>query len=428
LYELDPNTGAVIGGRPGADGLNIYPQAVLLPAGVSPPETITGLASVAGKLYAITDKGGLYIINDPGGTPSLQFVAAIKDANGSTISFTSLTNGPPDVSNGAYANDLFAADSKGNLWAFNSSGVLQNILSGGANHVALGVTNVVGLAFSTLDYNIWHVTDAQAYQSNGTPVPGHGINTAPDNSRNPQSANQPQGGNLSYYFGLENPTAPGTLITGTDPTTGANVSLQPGAANYATNTNSTIYNTYNLPGGAVGSLGTNSFSLANYAAADKPTLYFNYYLDTVTNGPNQSSSAYKSSARVMVSTDNGKTWSELAPNDPATANYSSALDPGGNASLAARQNSQLSELPGFASASSNMPATTVGGQPVVDPRQQVQQLFDGTGVWREARVDLSNYAGYGNIMLRFDFSTAGTMNQGIPGDKFGVQNGASNAN
>ncbi len=34
---------------------------------------------------------------------------------------------------------------------------------------------------------------------------------------------------------------------------------------------------YNLPGGALGSLVTNPFSLDGYTLADKPTLYFNYF-------------------------------------------------------------------------------------------------------------------------------------------------------
>ena len=37
---------------------------------------------------------------------------------------------------------------------------------------------------------------------------------------------------------------------------------------------------YNLPGGAQGSLITNSFSLAGSGYADKPTLYFTYHLET----------------------------------------------------------------------------------------------------------------------------------------------------
>ncbi|HQU41252.1 MAG TPA: sialidase family protein, partial [Pirellulales bacterium] len=421
LYQLDPNTAAVIGGtrmlRGGADP-SPNQGAELMPAGVSPPEQITGLASIGSQLYAITNKGGLYLINDPSGSPSLQFIAALKDASGHTINFTSLTAGPPDASNGAYANDLFGVDATGRLYVFNTSGVFQNVLAGGLSSVSLGTTHVTGLAFSTLDYNLWHVTDARATD------PGHGVNTAPDNSRNPQSANQPQAGNLSYYFGMEDPNAAGVI----DSSTGT--SLQPGAANYATNFTTTngvngpnnVYGTYNLPGGALGSLQTNSFSLANYNAGDLPTLYFDYYLDSGMTA--NSTTGWKSSARVMVSADGGKTWEEVATNDPTRTSYNAATDPR-TGSLASRQNTQSSELPGFDSASATTPATTLNGVPVVDPRQQVQQLFDGSGEWRQARVDLSNYAGQGNLMLRFDFSSAGALGpvtSGTPGDKFGNYN------
>ncbi|HVX12329.1 MAG TPA: DUF4214 domain-containing protein [Pirellulales bacterium] len=413
LYQLDPNTGAVINPLPNPPitGGNPAPR-LLNPSGVGPGEVITGMADVNGLLYAVTNEGGLYIINNPTGPASVQFVAKITTTGGNGVTFTSLTNGPADTninpsnpSLGTYANDLFAADSNGKLWAFNTSGVLQPVFSGGASSVSLGVTNVTGLAFSTLDYNLWHVTDARADDA------GHGINSAPDDSRNTESTNQPEAGNLSYYFGLENPNGAGVIDTG------ANTTLQPGAANYATN--SSVYGTYNLPGGALGSLQTNSFSLANYNAGDLPTLYFNYFLNS-----GQSTTGFKSSARVMISTDGGQTWTEVATNDPTRVAYNAATDPNALAAgtTAARQNSQGSELPGFDSSSALQPATTVQGQPAIDPRQQVQQLFDGSGQWLQSRIDLSNYAGASNLMLRFDFSTAGSMNQGLPGDKFGAFN------
>jgi hypothetical protein len=409
LYEFDPNTGAVV---VPPDAANAGPgptftPVLLNPAGVSLTEQITGLASIGSTLYAVTNQGGLYIVNSPAtGAASVQFIGQVKDANGNAIAFTGLTNGPPDVNNGAYANDLFGVDANGNLYAFNTSGTLQDIFNNGTSaSVSLGLTNIVSLAFTTLDYNLWHVTDARATD------PGHGINSAPDNSRNPQSTNQPQAGNLSFYFGLENPKSPGVIDTGT------NTTLQPGAANYATATGANnVYGTYNLPGGALGSLGTNSFSLANYSAGDKPTLYFDYFLNTGMTA--NSTAGWKSSARVLISTDNGQTWQEVATNDPTRSAYNLATDPL-NSPLGVRQNSQSSELPGFDSASSNMGATTQNGQSMVDPRQQVQQLFDSTGQWRQARIDLSNYAGQSNIMLRFDFSSAGSMNQGLVGDKFG---------
>jgi hypothetical protein len=47
--------------------------------------------------------------------------------------------------------------------------------------------------------------------------------------------------------------------------------------------------------------------------------------------------------------------------------------------------------------------------------QQVQELFDNSGTWRQARIDLHAYAGQPDLRLRFDFSTAGTMNDTTEG-------------
>ncbi|HEV3344703.1 MAG TPA: choice-of-anchor L domain-containing protein, partial [Pirellulales bacterium] len=241
LYELDPNTGAVlvppdaVNGGAGAS----FTPVLLNPSSVSLSEQITGLATIGSTLFAVTNQGGLYIVNNPASTAaSVQFVGQVRAANGQVVQFTGLTNGPPDVANGAYANDLFGVDANGNLFAFNTSGALQSVFNGGtASSVSLGLTNIVSLAFSSLDYNLWHVTDARANDA------GHGINTAPDNSRNANSTNQPGAGNLSYYFGLENPNSPGAIDTAQ--ANGTATTFQPGAANYATNAG--VYGTYNLP-------------------------------------------------------------------------------------------------------------------------------------------------------------------------------------
>ena len=45
------------------------------------------------------------------------------------------------------------------------------------DHVSTGLQNASGLAFSPVDYNLWHPTEL------GVTDPGHGINPAPDNSR-----------------------------------------------------------------------------------------------------------------------------------------------------------------------------------------------------------------------------------------------------
>jgi len=417
LPQFNPTIEAT--GKIGFGSGNVDLTGVPLPfttEGGGPGGRITGLASINDgsahpPLFAVSDTGGFYrVIYNTGGNPNgatLIDALTVKGPNGAPIQFSSLTAGPPDVNGGQFAGMLFGADSSGNLYAFNAfsakspsnpngnpAGTLQPIFANGATSVHLGTSSIVGLAFSTLDYNLWHVTDLL-----GT-MPGHGIPPAPDNSRDPQSnaSNQPTQGtntNASFYFGLENPNASTTL------TQSPGNSFQPGAGNYSTNP--TVYNTYDLPGGALGSLVTNGFSLANYSAGDKPTLYFNYFLSARSSASNtQNPGTMLDSARVYVSTDNGATWQMVATNNPDLA--TSNTDPN-------------AELPSFLSASSDIGSN--------DPRQQVQQLFDNAGTWRQARIDLSNYSGQSNLKLRFDFSTAGTMNpsnplnQGLPGDSFG---------
>ncbi len=124
---------------------------------------ITGMAFIGNTLYAVSSGGGLFIINNPGGSASLTFVANPTLSGGAAISFSGLTAGPPDVSGGIYANDLFATDSAGNLYAFTTSGVMQKIFDNNTAYtVSTGVAGATGLAFSTLDYNLWHVTNYQA--------------------------------------------------------------------------------------------------------------------------------------------------------------------------------------------------------------------------------------------------------------------------
>jgi len=263
----------------------------------------------------------------------------------------------------------------------------------------LGVAGITGLAFSPLDINLWHPTERRGDTQRDTvttPDDGHGINVAPDNTRDPGDVNRTISfidntgtiidtrahteavGGLSMYFGLEGYQASGTpayLLTGTgrgqygaDPTWHQDLTANPA-----------IGNNYNLPGGAYGSLITNPFSLAAHASTDKPTLYFNYWLET--EGEAGKGDQMRDSARVLISVDQGLTWQLLATN---------------NSTRSAAQSTDA-ELPTVITASSAISQYS---------NQHVQELFD-TGNWRQARVDLANWAGSSDIRLRFDFHTAG---------------------
>ncbi len=285
------------------------------------------------------------------------------------------------------------------------------------------VANPVGLAFSPLDFNLWHPTTRRGNDA------GHGINPSADGSRAPgresvniitpggtRTFNESNGG-VSFYFGFEqylaNPDSSSQSYL--NYSTGAGQNTQYGIRNTEfhadLSSNASIVNSYNMPGGAFGSLTTNSFSLVGATAADRPTLYFNYFLETQNHGGSNVSSdpndPFRDSARVFASIDGGVTWSLVATNNStlsgATANVTSTT----------------AELPGFLSHLSD--AGLNSANPRSEVQQIVQELMDNTGQWRQARVDLSQFAGQ-NVRLRVDFSTAGAMNDpslGLTDSRFG---------
>jgi len=298
----------------------------------------------------------------------------------------------------------------GNVAAVATTGTLGDGVADSFLVTVPGLNGVNGLAFSPLDFNLWHPTTRRG----AVDVAGHGINPAYDNSRTPSNESrdiddgqagtptdtqsEAEGG-VSFYFGLEqyvddnnNPylnyeatrTQLGIRnnIFQQDLTSNANI--------IDNNTNNTAG--YNLPGGAYGSLITNPFDLVSSAGAtnrDRPVLYFNYFLETEDQNTNDPNGTMRDSARAFISSDGGLTWNLLATNNAAISGAGIAS---GNAT---------SELPDFVSHSR---LANTG-----EPRQEVQPLFDNTNSWRQARIDLSDYVNQTGLLLRFDFSTAGTI-------------------
>jgi hypothetical protein len=289
-----------------------------------------------------------------------------------------------------------------------------------------------GLAFSPLDFNLWHPTELRGQGAD----PGHGVNGddvgtrtgAPDNSRDAtvisgsdtldsRLVTQSQGG-LSLYFGFEefaNISGPdpenryvtyedfssqlGVVDSGFQLDLTSNPTPQWALPQYTgINAGGNLPNgSYNIAGGAYGSLVGNEFSLEGYHSTDRPTLYFNYFLDS--ENVNSATGLMRDSIRVYVSVDGGNIFQELATNNSIT-----------------RQQSLAAELPSYVShtASGNTnDFVDVGAE-------RVQELYDNTGGWRQARVDLSEFAGQGELILRWDFSTAGSVNDpNLPGDATG---------
>ena len=380
LYRADPNTGntpvantpfQVIGG--------IFDNVA------GDVGRTTGMAFVGGQLFGVSDTGNFYIIGGGGGGGGLA-----SNVVNLGFAFAGLAPGPQNVEGGAYANIMFAVDTAGNLHAIDTSGQLQPIFAGGATSVNIGVTNPTGLAFSPLDANLWHPTMMRSDD------PGHGVNAAFDQSRNTiwlrgitgglsTRATSEREGGASWRFGLDtwvnNPVDSYFTYSGN-----AQLGFSP-EAHRDLSSNPLINNTYNTPGGAYGSIVTLPFSLPNSVAQDKPTVYFNYFLDSENIN---SLTTMRDSFRVHISADGGGTWQLLATNNSILSNSAT-----------------FAELPRYISVSENASN---------QPNQRVQEAFDNSGGWRQARVDLSEFAGLPNLQIRFDFSSAGTMNEGLDGD------------
>ncbi|MEC7564427.1 MAG: NF038122 family metalloprotease [Planctomycetota bacterium] len=136
--------------------------------------------------------------------------------------------------------------------------------------------------------------------------------------------------------------------------------------------------TVDFPGGAHGSVESREFSLVGYTPEDRPTLYFNYFLATedaaaVADDDGNILATARDTFRVFIGDQAGQ-WKLLSTNNETD-------DP-------------------------------THEEDEVDLNLDVQVSFDNTGGWRQVRVDLGEYAGRDHLKLRFDYSTAGSMNVG----------------
>ncbi|EMI29260.1 tandem-95 repeat protein [Rhodopirellula europaea] len=393
-------------------------------SGVALAGRVTGIAFddpiAQQNLFGVTNAGEIILIDENSGIA--QILNVVPGAE-----FSALALGPQSVENGAYADLMFATTTGGQLYAFNSAGVLQNIFadnSGNPTALFAQLNDIapargdapVGLAFSPLDFNLWHPTTRRAGDV------GHGINEAPDGSREPGQIDveyldslTPDGtrnfrqnnGGASFYFGLEdwipnnqfNNTTQGYITyDGVNAQYGLSEELHRDLAS-----NPNLVNTYALAGGAQGQLVSNSFDLAGSVAEDRPTLYVNYFLET-ENHPGETTAngqdPFRDAARVFVLRPSTGEWELVATNNSALSANDPSQNPDG-------------ELPGFISHLSDAGLNSTTQR--AENHQIVQELFDNTGSWRQARIDLSSFAGETGLQLRFDFSTAGRIvGDGIP--------------
>ena len=366
---------------------------------------VTGMVTLDGgfSFYVVDDAGGLYLVQnfssgnsttdprspDPLSTfsPGVRttFIRNIgADATGVgglNLDFQGLALGPENVENGLLSQTLFGITGDGLMYAFDTTGELQPVFVDGQTSVDTGLFNVNGLAFGTLDYNLWHITGRR-----GGLMPaddGHGVDVPPfDNS-----VFLPEPGGNSLHFGFE-----GGGNT-PDPSFGGNSNSGNKNTNLGNNQiNNSVNTTIDFPGGAHGSVVSNEFSLEGYSINDKPTLYFNYFLDTENinydYGPNPDQ-LMRDALRVFVQDETGA-WNLLVTNN--------SLEEGER-----RDEFDIGAGETFSDGLSNNPSR----QTFPD----VVEAFDNAN-WRQARVDLSNYAGLSGLKLRFDFSTAGSMDLG----------------
>jgi hypothetical protein len=330
-----------------------------------------------------------------------------------------LAAAPVNLEGGRYQGMFFAVTNLGELICIDPDGdgdgnatLVDNVFDTDADGIAdswisnsTGLTNVRGFAFSQLDMNLWHSTNLREQDD------GHGVFEGPDIGRNDVSQNN----NVSMFFGLEGDdlstaarwqnfdagqygvqsqagNGAGTYNWQLDLASG---SMQ---SRYADNT--LLNANYNIAGGGHGSLITDPFSLAGYARTDKPTLYFNYFLDTEgqdasNQDANNDDNAMRDSARAFASRDGGVTWELIATNNSVRSNLNGQVP---HAELAPEYtySSQIGDSVENQSGERN---------------QRVQELMDSTGTWRQARVDLADFANESSIVLRFDFSTGGDLDR-----------------
>ncbi|QDU25765.1 hypothetical protein ETAA8_08360 [Anatilimnocola aggregata] len=332
--------------------------------GQGPGGSITGMVNVANTaatstFVAVSDNGGLYeftinFLNNQNLLPtdpnkilqvtSVNYIGASRsDLAG--LSIQGLTRGPATVENGRYANTWFAVAEVGGqsrLYAFeydhttDTYGGMEPIFVDGQTNIPLTfrndagvvtpITQANGIRFGQLNENLWGFTPfVDPTNTHRQTDAGHGTPAAENGSR-PATT-----GNSSLYFG-----------------TGGRGS------------------TYNVNGGAFGSVVSNEFNLEGYAAVDQPALYFTYF-------SSQEASPIYDSLRVFVSS---------IDNNNADTNGDGVADSNsGDWQLLAMDESNI---------------------------------FINTNGFRQVRIPLDAYAGQKSVRLRVDFSTAGDMDVGVP--------------
>lgn len=376
---------------------------------------ITGLArsqesQLAGEsvFLGVTDQGGIFefdisvLVDAPANSDAFGFNRVIPTTSigtippvpghnpvGGVLSFTGVSYGPRAVEGGEFEDVLFATTEDGWLYAFRlvedadtgeTTAEIANVFFNGRGAVELtflanglpvngsAPSGPSGLAFSNLVVNPFHVTNDRFDDL------GHGAVTTPNLSRQPLGI----GGGNSLFFGFEvTPDTEDNTVARPDNDPLGDIS----------------------PGGAHGSVISDQFDLSEFSAGDEPTLYFTYHIEVEANDDfNLPNTPQRDAFRVFGTDDSGQ-WQLLATNNSF------------------RQLENPDEFDNF-----------------FDTGIPVQEIFDdqaNNGNFRQARIDLSPFAGSENVRIRFDFNTAGAARTqfgsvelvGVAGDR--VEDGAT---
>jgi len=311
----------------------------------------TGMAFVDGTLYGVSDIGEFYSI-DPITAVATIIGTGFATVPGFSTAFSGLTAGPVNLGGGSLVTILLAINTDGQVIAIDSvTGaalpVFDDVDQDGAPDMLIE-TGATGATGLAIPPSDFNLWHPTSRRT-GLGNPGHGINATHDNTRFADA------GDASFYFGFEL----GGGNFGVDPALGGDLSgygtlQQPGPQGRPAWLDDTLFaqlqigNNFNLPGGAQGNLITLPFSLEG---VDLPALYFNYYFRGTSVG---------AVASMSVTVDGGENWTALPVNF--------------------------------------FDAVTVGTEAVDD------------NFWRQARVDLNQFAGEEEVQLRFEFASEGGNN------------------
>lgn len=385
VYRLDPTTGAVINARTTGDTSDRAGDDRTEGAGtdkieigrIAVPGTdiglVTGLTNAAGSFYAVTNSGFLIRIpeasfGDNSGTRTgqSQDIGEVVTQIGGGIDFTGLTTGPRNLAD--YNNLLFATDSAGSVHAFDTDGNLVDVLGLGTDSVATAASGPTGLAFSTLDVNLWHRTEQRSGDD------GHGILASTDGSRDAAS------GQRSLYFGFD---ADANVAENSQSGDWQNESIPERSVG-----------NYDFPGGSQGGVQSYGIDLTGYASEDQPMLYFNYLLDVEdVNAIRDETGQARDSFRVYVSSAGDRDWKLVATNN-------TQMELNGNSVPHDVNNNDYTD------GEDEFDIDRSGFVDDLNQYQIVQPLYD-VADWRQARISLSPWAGDRDVRVRFDFNTAG---------------------